>query len=473
MVNSVHNTLRLKKLFAKILRIITNKNRIPREKLGMTEGFIMKPFKNFFLRIGGDDSKFGLEHRIFNISSFIITIFGAIAGAGNYFTGLHMMTVWLSVAGVIISGVLFYTSRIKRIFTSTVMFVYLVAVVSVLGSMFFFNGGVQGTIFYLIIMLLNIFLLIVPTVYQKFIAIVLFLTLFLLITLEFLFPHLIIHYHSTDEMLLDHIFTMFYVVFFTSAIVIMFRRQYLEDGDRMFLQNSSLQLLNEKVIVQKNELEEKTKELETTIEAANERNKYIEMLLKELNHRVKNNLQLVSSLLLKQANSSTDVAAKKALLDTKSRLLSLILLHQRLYGHDNATSIFMPQYLKELSESILISYTDFGEESITYDIDDVWLSVDLAISVGLIANELITNSFKHAFFNVSEPTLYVSFKRSETDFILSIKDNGTGMEESKGGPTFGLELIGLLTKQLKGKLEKGCHKNGGCCFSITFSDLPH
>ncbi|MES2394615.1 MAG: sensor histidine kinase [Bacteroidota bacterium] len=433
----------------------------------------MNPFKNFFLRVGGDTSKFGLEHRIFNISSFIITIFGAIAGAGNYFTGLHMMTVWLSVVGVLLSGVVFYTSRIRQIFTSSVIFVYLVAVISVLGSMFFFNGGVQGAIFYLIIMLLTIFLLIVPTAYQKFIAIVLFLTLFLLITLEFLFPHLIIHYHSTDEMLLDHIFTMFYVVFFTSAIVIMFRRQYLEDRGKMLLQNSSLQLLNEKVIAQKNELEEKAKELERTIEAANERNKYIEMLLKELNHRVKNNLQLVSSLLLKQANSSSDMATKTALLDTKSRLLSLILLHQRLYGHDNATSIFMPQYLKELSESILISYTDFGEENIIYDIDDVWLSVDLAISVGLIANELITNSFKHAFLNVSEPTLCVSFKRSETDFILSIKDNGIGMEESKESPTFGLELIGLLTKQLKGKLEKACHINEGCCFSITFSELSH
>lgn len=433
----------------------------------------MNPFKNFFLRIGGDESKFGLEHRIFNISSFIITIFGAIAGAGNYFTGLHMMTVWLSVAGVLLSGILFYTARIKKIFTSSVMFVYLVTVISVLGLMFFFNGGVQGAIFYLIIMLLTIFLLIVPAAYQKFIALVLFLTLLLLITLEFLFPHWIIHYHSTDEMLLDHIFTMFYVVFFTSAIVIMFRRQYLEDRDRMLLQNTALQVLNEKVIVQKNELEEKTKELERTIQAAYERNKYIEMLLKELNHRVKNNLQLVSSLLLKQANSSSDMAAKTALLDTKSRLLSLILLHQRLYGHDNATSIFMPQYLKELSESILISYTDFGEENIIYDIDEVWLSVDLAISVGLIANELITNAFKHAFPIVSEPTLCVSFKRSETDFILSVKDNGIGMEESKESPTFGLELIGLLTKQLKGKFEKAGHRNNGCSFSIKFSDLPH
>lgn len=433
----------------------------------------MELFKNFFVLVGGDESEFELEHRIFNISSFLITTFGFIGIFGNYFTGLAMMTVWLSVAGMLVSGYLFYLSRIKQVFTLKVVFIYLVATVSVLGSMFFFNGGVQGTIFYLIIMLLTIFLLIVPITYQNSVGVVFYLTLIVLIALEYLFPESIIPYHNTDEMFVDHVLTIFYAVFFTSVIVIMFRRKYLDDRGKMLLQNSSLQLLNEKVIAQKNELEEKTKELERTIQAANERNKYIEMLLKELNHRVKNNLQLVSSLLLKQANSSSDMAAKTALLDTKSRLLSLILLHQRLYGHDNATSIFMPQYLKELSESILISYTDFGEENIIYDIDDVWLSVDLAISAGLIANELITNSFKHAFLSVSEPTLCVSFKRSETDFILRVKDNGVGMEESKGGPTFGLELIGLLTKQLKGKLEKACHKNDGCCFSITFSDLPH
>ena len=429
----------------------------------------MRLFKNFFSITGGDEPEFKLEHRIFNVSCFIITLFGIFGGLGNYFSGLHIMTVWLSILGVLISGFLFYFARIKRVFSARVIFVYLVATVFVLGLMFFFNGGTQGTILYLIIMLLNIFLLIVPSAYQYFFGIVLCATIFLLITLEFLFPEWIIPYNSTNEMLLDHILVMFYSVLFTTIIIVIFRRNYIKDRQKILTQNESLLLLNRQINSQKNELEIKTEQLKLAIESSNERNKYIETLLKELNHRVKNNLQLVSSLLQKQANLSTDNSAKVALLDTKNRLLSLTLLHQRLYGHENTTSIFMPKYLRELAESILISYNNFGEENICYDTDDVWLNVESAISVGLIANELITNSFKHAFFGISEPQLHISFKEIEHDYILNITDNGIGIKENVKDSTFGLELIQLLTRQLNGSLLKNNQNNPGCSFNIKFN----
>jgi two-component sensor histidine kinase len=336
--------------------------------------------------------------------------------------------------------------------------------------MFFFNGGTQGAVLYLIIMLLNIFLLVVPSTYQYFVGIALYSTLMLLIAIEFFFPKSIVPYHSTNEMLLDHVITISYSVFFTTAIIVLFRKKHLEDRKKILSQNESLLLLNQQINAQKNELEEKTKQLELAIESANERNKYIETLLKELNHRVKNNLQLVSSLLKKQANLSTDNSTKVALLDTKNRLLSLILLHQRLYGNENTTQIFMPKYLKELAESILISYHSIEEEDIIYDTDDVWLDVELAISIGLMANELITNSFKHAFDTISEPKLFISFKRDRTNFILRIKDNGVGMNKNSESSSFGMELIELLTKQLKGKLEKESSSNG-CTFTLTFNTI--
>ncbi len=426
--------------------------------------------KNFLFRIGGDEATFNLEHRIFNVSCFMITIFGIIGGIGNYFSGLHVMTVWLSVIGVLISGYLFYLARIKEVFTTVVIFIYLTATFFVLGLMFFFNGGTQGTILYLIIMFLNIFLLIVPSAYQYFFGAILYATLFLLITLEFLFPTWIIAYHSINEMLLDHIITIFYTIFFTSAIIILFRKNYALDRQKILAQHDALLDLNQQINSQKNELEEKTKQLQLSIESTNERNKYIETLLKELNHRVKNNLQLVSSLLQKQANLSIDKSAKAALLDTKNRLLSLILLHQRLYGHENTTRIFIPKYLKELSEAILISYSNLGEENIIYDTDDVWLDVEVAISIGLISNELITNSFKHAFNNIPEPKLFISFKRDQTNFILSVKDNGVGVSEKIEKSTFGMELIGLLTKQLKGILVIEYGENKGCNITLTFID---
>ena len=421
--------------------------------------------------VGGNDTDFNLEHRIFNISCFMITIFGILGGLGNYFSELHIATVWLSVIGVLISGYLYYVARVRKIFSTTVIIIYLAATVMVLGLMFFFNNGTQGTILYLIIMLLNIFLLIVPTRYQYFVGGVLYLTLFILIALEFIFPQWIVPYHSVEEMLTDHILTMFYTVFFTTSIIVLFRKNYLSDRKKILSQNDSLVLLNQQINFQKEELENKTKQLLLAIETSNERNKYIETLLKELNHRVKNNLQLVISLLQKQANSSPDDSVKDALLDTKNRLVSLILIHQRLYGQENATSIFMPKYLKELTESILISFNDLAEDNIMYDTDEVWLNVETAISVGLIANELITNSFKHAFHGTEEPKLIISFKKTGTENRLSIRDNGIGMQEDKADTSFGMELIGLLTKQIKGQVEKKCEANKGCCFTIIFNDL--
>ena len=423
----------------------------------------------FLLRVGGDEKLFELEHRIFNISSFLITILAAVGVFGNYFTGLHFITVVLSFIGSVISGYIWYLARIKNVFTLKVVFIYLVNIFFVLGIMFFFNAGTQGAVLYLIIMLLNIFLLVVPSTYQYFVGIALYSILMLLISIEFFFPKSIIPYHSTNEMLLDHVITISYSVFFTTAIIVLFRKKHLEDRQKILSQNESLLLLNQQINSQKNELEEKTKQLELSIESANERNKYIETLLKELNHRVKNNLQLVSSLLQKQANLSTDNSAKVALLDTKNRLLSLILLHQRLYGQENTTRIYIPKYLKELSEAILISYSNFGEENIVYDTDDVWLDVEVAISIGLISNELITNSFKHAFNTISGPKLFISFKRDQTNFVLSIKDNGVGMDNKSKNSSFGMELIELLSKQLKGKLIKEFSKNNGCAITLTFS----
>ena len=112
----------------------------------------MKIIKNSLLVLSGDDREFNLEHRIFNISCFIITVFGIFGGLGNYFSGLHIMTVWLSILGILISGFLFYLARIKGVFSTKIIFSYLISTVFVLGIMFFFNGGTQGTILYLIIM---------------------------------------------------------------------------------------------------------------------------------------------------------------------------------------------------------------------------------------------------------------------------------------------------------------------------------
>lgn len=242
----------------------------------------MNKSNKFLLKVGGNESFFELEHRIFNISSFLITILATVGVFGNYFTGLHFMTVGLSFIGAVISGYIWYLARIKNVFTLKVIFIYLVNIFFVLGIMFFFNAGTQGAVLYLIIMLLNIFLLIVPSTYQYFVGIVLYLTVILLIAIEFFFPRWVLPYHSTNEMLLDHVITISYTVFFTTAIIVLFRNKHLEDRQKILSQNESLLALNQQINSQKNELEEKTKQLQLSIESTNERNKYIETLFKRV-----------------------------------------------------------------------------------------------------------------------------------------------------------------------------------------------
>lgn len=195
----------------------------------------------------------------------------------------------------------------------------------------------------------------------------------------------------------------------------------------------------------------------------NEQNKILEskdiektVLLKELHHRVKNNLQIVSSLLYLQSYSVTDSIAKKAFKDGQNRIDAMAMIHKYLYTNEEHTKVDIKSFLNRLVESIAYSY-GFNKEKITISInvDSVPVDVDIAIPLGLISNELVSNVFKHAFTDIAKPTLRVSLKMGE-NLVLEISDNGSGLPntaqllESK---TFGIELVHSLTKQLKAEIE--------------------
>ena len=145
----------------------------------------------------------------------------------------------------------------------------------------------------------------------------------------------------------------------------------------------------------------------------------------------------------------------------------MILIHQRIYLHENATQIFLPDYLRELSESIMFSFNGKQEKGILkYDIDPVWLNVDKAIPVGLIANELVTNCFKHTIHKKADGCINLKFKISDKGFLLSICDNGFGFEEDPTKRSFGLELVRSLVRQLDGDCQ--VIANQGTCWEIKF-----
>ncbi|GAB3020037.1 sensor histidine kinase [Spirosoma pulveris] len=186
-------------------------------------------------------------------------------------------------------------------------------------------------------------------------------------------------------------------------------------------------------------------------------------LMKELHHRVKNNLAIVSSLLTLQANGLTDEKAVQALRKGQQRVQAMSLIHQRLYQSDRVTIVNIREYLTDLAESLMQAY---GYESSNFDLQvDVVLEeldVDVAMPLGLIVNELITNSFKYAFIHQDRPLLRIKLDYADGSLqpgiTLEVQDNGPGIkaddwQKSASRKSFGRRLVTSLTEQLEGNFE--------------------
>jgi len=179
------------------------------------------------------------------------------------------------------------------------------------------------------------------------------------------------------------------------------------------------------------------------------------VLLKELHHRVKNNLQIVSSLLNLQRQNAKDEAAKGAFKEGQNRVEAMALIHRYLYATDELTKLELDKYLRQLVQSIAFSYGyNKSDVSLVFEISETPVDVDLAIPLGLIANELVSNVFKHAFRGSDHPEIQVRLTYTD-QLILEIADNGPGISEfnnSKDRQSFGMDLVHTLCSQLKAEL---------------------
>jgi len=216
----------------------------------------------------------------------------------------------------------------------------------------------------------------------------------------------------------------------------------------------------------------KNKEIKNINSILLTRNKEKETLLKEVHHRVKNNLQTISSILSLQAKTIEDPLAKKILLEGTDRIKSMSLVHQRLYEKGRFNNVTFKDYATQVIENLISSYS--LKKSVTFTIDSVeQVDIDFAITLGLILNEVVTNSLK---YNTSEKTplqIDLSFVKTPTNFELNISDNGIGFNtkniETK--KTLGIRLINILTQQLEGTLQLTAAKNKGAHYSITIPVL--
>jgi len=206
------------------------------------------------------------------------------------------------------------------------------------------------------------------------------------------------------------------------------------------------------------------KQLESSNEELETKNQQNELLLKEIHHRVKNNLEVVSSLLDLQSRQLQDKGAKSAMLESQNRVQSMGIIHQKLYQGKNLAAIEMKDYFINLGEGVLDSYGKTEQVHIDYMMDEMELDVDTAIPIGLIVNELLTNALKYAFTDQSNPNIQIQLERmQDTSLQLKVSDNGIGKTDSDivKGTGFGSQLIQLLTDQLEGAMnyvsDQGSH----------------
>ncbi|MBK8504369.1 MAG: sensor histidine kinase [Saprospiraceae bacterium] len=181
-----------------------------------------------------------------------------------------------------------------------------------------------------------------------------------------------------------------------------------------------------------------------------------ETLLKEIHHRVKNNLQVISSLLSLQSKSEDDPNVVSALKLGQDRVRSMALIHQNLYEEDNLTGIEIKIYFEKLIQSLFHSYNISPERiALQMNIEDLHLDVESVIPLGLIVNELITNSLKYAFPKEKTGIITISLQENQNNLHLQVMDDGIGFDQTDQkmmGKSFGFRLINVFKLQLKANM---------------------
>jgi two-component sensor histidine kinase len=228
---------------------------------------------------------------------------------------------------------------------------------------------------------------------------------------------------------------------------------------------------------QETELEKTNIYLEKRVEdrtaSLNSSVKEKEVLLREIHHRVKNNMQVIVSLLNLQSDETEDKEAQRLLEEGRNRIKSMMMIHEKLYTSDNLAKIDFEDYIKSIASDIFATY-GVEKHGVTFVLDASGEALDLdrAVPCGLIINELLSNALKHAFVNNDPGKISVSLARYEQGaYELIVSDNGSGLPKGfdiDKASSLGLRLVkGLVERQLKGHMK--VESNGGTKVTIRFS----
>ncbi len=200
-----------------------------------------------------------------------------------------------------------------------------------------------------------------------------------------------------------------------------------------------------------------------------------EILLKEIHHRVKNNMQIISSLLNLQTQYIDDDGAADILKESQNRVKSMAMLHEKLYQSKNFTHIKFEDYVKSLVSDLFFTYsTSLDQVRLTIEVDDLSLNLETAVPLGLIISELVSNCLKHAFPHGRNGEIHVSLKDHNGNYELIVSDDGIGLQQNlefENTKSLGLQLVHNLTNQIDGEIT--IDSSHGTKFKIVFKELKY
>jgi PAS domain S-box-containing protein len=200
-----------------------------------------------------------------------------------------------------------------------------------------------------------------------------------------------------------------------------------------------------------------------------------DMLLREIHHRVKNNLQIISSLLNLQSRYIDDKGALDVFTESQNRVRSMAIIHEKLYNSQSMSSIDFGDYITDLTDSLFYNYrVDPSRIVLNKKMDKIFFDVDTAIPCGLIINELITNCLKHAFPGDNNGTINIELMKEGSNYHLNISDDGVGFPDNidyKNTESLGLQLVNNLVNQIDGTLD--LDGKDGTSFKIVFKELEY
>lgn len=200
-----------------------------------------------------------------------------------------------------------------------------------------------------------------------------------------------------------------------------------------------------------------------------------ELLLRELHHRVKNNIQIISSLLSLQSQHIKDDRDLKIFESSPNRIKTMALIHEEIYSSQNFTHINLHDYLRNITKEVLTFHIgDPRRVKLTFKVEDVKMELETAIPLGLLVNKIVANSVVHAFPNNRKVEIKVVLRREGDEFTLRISDDGVGIQDNvefEKAETLGFQLIKNLAKKLDGQLE--LQKDNETIFTLKFKELDY